>query len=469
MKIKKTLALLLPITLMITSMGCGKKDNDKEKKFVPTENVKVSDAKSIQAIPDDAEKEILFLGEYDINPTESNPEKSTEFQLFESKGGKIRFQATSYDERFSNLASAIIANKDVPDIFKYEWLAFPSQTIKQMYQPIDDIVDFSDPMWESSKETADQFVLNGKHYVAPLGYAASAMLCYDKSVIEAEGLTDPYELYTEDSWTWNAWKEIMSDYVSAAEGDSARYGVNGFFRTHIIQQTGEKFVDYDSQENKFVSNMDNSDIENGQNFLHDLTKEGLVLDGWIGSARECFTQDCLFYAMGDWAYSGANGPTAEENWGVVPIPQYDKNQQKITTSDMTAYMWVRGSERKDAVKCWLECCRASYTDPEYAETNKAKFMENNPNWTEEMYNVKTDVVCDDYLMIFDYAYGISSVLGDKNSFDGSQCLVDALYSQASTVSDDGVQNTWTQVREMYGKVVDMELKEINATISENDK
>lgn len=66
-----------------------------------------------------------------------------------------------------------------------------------------------------------------------------------------------------------------------------------------------------------------------------------------------------------------------ENWGVVPIPQYDDNQQKITTSDMTAFMWVKGSTRSEAVKCWFECVRASKTDPKYEQTNKDKFMENN--------------------------------------------------------------------------------------------
>ena len=45
-----------------------------------------------------------------------------------------------------------------------------------MYQPIDSIVDFSQPLWSATKDTADQFMLNGKHYVAPLGYSASAMI-----------------------------------------------------------------------------------------------------------------------------------------------------------------------------------------------------------------------------------------------------------------------------------------------------
>ncbi len=40
-------------------------------------------------------------------------------------------------------------------------------------------------------------------------------------------------------------------------------------------------------------------------------------------------------------YTGNQTPKEGENWGVVPIPQYDDNQQKITTSDMTAFMGVK--------------------------------------------------------------------------------------------------------------------------------
>ena len=105
-----------------------------------------------------------------------------------------------------------------------------------------------------------------------------------------------------------------------------------------------------------------------------MMKDGLILNGWVGSARDCFNQNCLFYAMGDWAYTGNQTPKEGENWGVVPIPQYDDNQQKITTSDMTAFMWVKGSTRSEAVKCWFECVRASKTDPKYKSKRGTKEM-----------------------------------------------------------------------------------------------
>ena len=168
--------------------------------------------------------------------------------------------------------------------------------------------------------------------------------------------------------------------------------------------------------------------------------------------------------MGDWAYSGSNAPKDSDDWAVVPMPQYTKNPQKITTSDMKAFMWTRGSTKNEAMKCWLECCRVTYTDPDYQQTNKDKFMENNPTWTEEMYGVKTDVVSPDYYMIYDYSYGISNALGDPKAFDGNNSLTDTLYILSSQPDADGNQQTWASVREAYSATVNSEIKTINTEI-----
>lgn len=463
---KRVIAGAFALAMALSAASCGSKKEDKDSSsFEATNNVKVEDDEKISAIPEGSATELLYLGEGDLNPTAGNPETSTELTLFQKRGGSIKYSATTHDERFDKLAAAITANKDVPDIFKYEWIAFPSQIVREMYQPIDSIVDFESDIWSPTKDVADQFVLKGEHYVAPVGYEASAMLCYDNSVIESEGLDDPYQLYLDGEWTWSAWENIMTDYVGNAT-DTERYGVNGFFKNHFVQQTGKRLVEYDADSNTFVNNLKDPDIEKAENMLYDMNKKGLILGGWIGSASDCFSQNCLFYAMGDWAYTGNSGPKEGDNWAIVPIPASDDNPQKITTSNMTAYMWVKGSDKADAVKCWFECNRVAKTDPKYAETNKEKFMENNPYWTEEMYNVRTDVVSDDYMMIFDYIFGISNTLGDEKSFDGNQKLADYIYGAVASTDEDGNQPTWAQIREQYSATVDSEIKDMNKRLSE---
>lgn len=463
---KRVIAGAFALAMALSAASCGSKKEDKDSSsFEATNNVKVEDDETISAIPEGSATELLYLGEGDLNPTAGNPETSTELTLFQKRGGSIKYSATTHDERFDKLAAAITANKDVPDIFKYEWIAFPSQIVREMYQPIDSIVDFESDIWSPTKDVADQFVLKGEHYVAPVGYEASAMLCYDNSVIESEGLDDPYQLYLDGEWTWSAWENIMTDYVGNAT-DTERYGVNGFFKNHFVQQTGKRLVEYDADSNTFVNNLKDPDIEKAENMLYDMNKKGLILGGWVGSASDCFSQNCLFYAMGDWAYTGNSGPKEGDNWAIVPIPASDDNPQKITTSNMTAYMWVKGSDKADAVKCWFECNRVAKTDPKYAETNKEKFMENNPYWTEEMYNVRTDVVSDDYMMIFDYIFGISNTLGDEKSFDGNQKLADYIYGAVASTDEDGNQPTWAQIREQYSATVDSEIKDMNKRLSE---
>ncbi|MBR1750462.1 MAG: extracellular solute-binding protein [Ruminococcus sp.] len=463
--IKRALAGSLALIMAIGISACGSSGSSssgEDESFEATDNVEVKDAQGISSIPDDAEKTIRYLGENDLNPTKANKEISTELKLFQTKGGSIEWTRTTNEGRFDALAKAIASNQNVPDIFNYEWLSFPAQVVNKMFQPIDDIVDFESDMWKSSKQTADQFVLNGKHYVAPLAYDASALITYNKKTVEELGLEDPYELYKNGEWTWTNFKDIMDEYVSGGSEDEPRYGINGFFKPHITQQTGKTLVSFDPETSTFASNLTDPDIEAAQQFLYDIKKEGLVLDGWIGSASECFQQNCFFYGMGAWAVK----PTEDDEWGIVPMPAYDKDPQKITTSDMKAFMWVKGSTSNDAVRVWFECYKVAKSDPEYAETNREKFFENNPYWTDEMYEVATDVVTDDYFMIFDYAFGVSHKLGDRTQFDGNQCLVDALYGSSSSQDEDGVQMTWTQVRETYSATVDSEVNNLNKQIEQ---
>lgn len=478
---KRILAGFLAFS-MVFATACGSKDEGKAKTTTTeseedylatyTDKVEVDTqtaiSETIAALPGGEESTIRYMGENDINPTKANPEMSVELKLFESKGGKITFTRVTNAARFDKLAEAIITQQDVPDIFKHEWLAFPSQIIQERYQPINDIVDFDAPLWTDVKETAEQYCFKGDYYVAPLDFVPSAMLFYDKDIIEAEGLTDPYETYIAGEWDWDAWRSVMEEYVMGGDAENQRYGVNGFFKPHLVQQTGETMVTM--KDDKFYSNLDNADIEKAEDFLYGITKDGLVLGGWLGSANDCFTNNTLFYAMGEWAATGsANGPKEEDNWGVVPIPHYADDPQQITTSDMTAFMWINGSTKADAVKCWFECYRASKTDPEYVEANKKTFFTNNPYWTEEMYDVKMSLVSSDYFQIFDYGFGVSSTLGDRNAFDGNQCLIDALYGDVTAVDEEGVQKSWTQVRDTYANIVESEIDALNNALESYGK
>ena len=423
MKIKKILALAVALTSVFAVAGCGS-TGDSSSKVSTVKKVKVEDTQEIEAIPDDAQKTIRWMGTYDLNPDEKKGEdKSVEMTLFNNKGGKVEYTRVTDSEKFDQLASAIMAQQNVPDIFKYEWMAFPAQVLKDMYQPVDDIVNFD----------------------------------------------DPYELYQNNEWNWDKWYDMMSEFVSNAPADVERFGINGWFQTQVIQQTGKTMVNYDGE--KFTNNINDPDIERAEDLLYQVGKNNLVNGNWLGNAKQALKDgNLLFYCMGTWAMTGNNGPSDADTWRVVPVPSDPNTDEKYMTSDMTAYMWVRGSTAKEAVKCWYECCRMANTDETYKENGKEKFLNANPNWTEDMYQVIVDCSSSEYNQVFDYGYGISSTMSDDNANEDGNCVTRKLYEYTNKADDNGKQFSWTELRESYSATVDAELKTINdAVVAFNKK
>ena len=135
------------------------------------------------------------------------------------------------------------------------------------------------------------------------------------------------------------------------------------------------------------------------------------------------------------------------------------------TADMLAYMWVRGSTANDAVKTWFECCRMANTDEEYKANGKQKFLNANPCWTEEMYDTFMEASSTENKFMFDYGYGISSMLSDDGASADGSCVTRKLYEYTNKEDDNGKQYSWTELREMYSATVDTELKTINDAVA----
>ena len=86
-----------------------------------------------------------------------------------------------------------------------------------------------------------------------------------------------------------------------------------------------------------------------------------------------------------------------------------------------------------------------------------------------MYDVYLKASSTDYLSVFDYGYGISPEMSsDDANADGSS-ITRKLYEYTNKQDEEGVQFTWTQLRETYGPTVDAELKTINDAIAEYTK
>ena len=459
-KAKKIAAGAFALCFAAAAVGCGGSKDDSSSHV---DQVKIEDTDKIEAIPDGADNELEWLSYFDINPTKG-AEKRADLTLFEKKGGKINYTNTTSMTKYDTLANRVLAN-DVPDMFWYEQkMTFPNYCVKGMFQPVDDIVDFDSDLWADVKDTADQFTLKGEHYVAPVKYVANSVLTYDKDVIEACALDDPYELYMNDEWNWDTWYDMMDEYVKGAEGDEQRYGVNGWFAPFIFQSTGHTLIEYDADKDEYVSNITDPNFDRATDLLYNISKNGLYYGDWVGQASDCFKKNILFYAMGPWAASDTHTPKDGSNWGIVPIPSDPNADAKYTSVEINAYMWVKGSTKKEAMKTWMECAKLVNTDPTYIEADKEKFFVNNPNWTEEMYQMAySELSSSNWVQLIDPGYGISTTLSndDAAANDTKEAVVAYMYSSVMKTDDDGAQYTWTQLRETYSGTIDSELKTFN--------
>ena len=108
------------------------------------------------------------------------------------------------------------------------------------------------------------------------------------------------------------------------------------------------------------------------------------------------------------------------------------------------------------------------TDSGYLQKAKDKWLQDNPYWTEEDYDLMKEVSNpNNNLMIFEPSYGVSALMGDDNSgFMAGQSLTNWLYRSTSGIDEQGKTYTWTQTKEKFSATVDTEVEKINKQIKE---
>ncbi|MBR4622555.1 MAG: extracellular solute-binding protein [Ruminococcus sp.] len=477
MRSKRILAALLAVVSAFSVAACGSSDSSgattgttqAENEARPEDyedQVEVEDTETIKSMEDipESERQLRWLSYFDINPTRANPETRTDLDLFQKKGGSIIYDKCSSTENYTKLANYILA-QDPPDIFWFETnMTFPFNVTRGMFQPVDSIVDFDSDLWKNVKETAENYTINGKHYVAPVRYVTTSVITYDKAMIEAAQLDDPYELYLDGQWTWDTWYDMMDEFVSGATGDEVRYGVNGWFAPFIFYSTGKSIIMRNPETDEYYSNLDDADLERAANLLYDVKKNNFYYNQWIGQASDCFKENILFYAMGPWASMDSHTPKEDEEWGNVPMPKDPNTDTLYYIPDIETYMWVNGSKKDVAVKTWLECAKTVTTDEKYKEIDKEKFFTTNPQWTEDMYKVGYELLDDDtYTKIMDPGRGISTVISDDYAAnnDTLEAVNSYMYTSVMKEDENGAQFTWAVLKEQYRGTIESELKTFN--------
>jgi multiple sugar transport system substrate-binding protein len=208
----------------------------------------------------------------------------------------------SYARRYEVLAN-MVASDDSPDMFPYEDRFFPWGIHMGLFEPVDDIIDFSAPEWDATRGFIEAHRFGGRDYTAITELVPSTgLLYYRKSIMEQYELEDPYELWQKNQWTWDVFLEHMEVFCNSEE---IRHGVFGMYLDEAaIATAGTPLIGLEN--GKLVSNLDHGNIERAADFLQTLADREYRFPynsmNFSNSMQGLRNRTILFWNDGPWQY-----------------------------------------------------------------------------------------------------------------------------------------------------------------------
>ena len=258
MKTKQLISGILALSMVCGLTACGSEEVSVEETTITTTGVTINTAEfsdedkeminktAEEKISGELEnKTIKWMANWDINPDNTGKSKSAQLTMFEEKfGGVVEYYPTTFENQYSDLSTAILGGEGI-DFFPIGSLdSYISGTVSGMYQPIDEYVDFNNELWGDVKDIGDKLMINGKHYALLTEISAGEVVIYNRSTFDANGLEDPADLFAKGEWTWDTYRDLLSEFV---DNDSGMYGIDGWWiEQPLYLTTGKSLISIDN-------------------------------------------------------------------------------------------------------------------------------------------------------------------------------------------------------------------------------
>lgn len=383
-------ALLLASVTCGALSGCGD-DSSYDK---PLDSATAAEVAEIAAQDDRLtgeleNKTIKWMANWDINPDGSGKSTPIELAIFQDRyEGVVEFTNVDWNSRYDQLANAINGGDGI-DFFPASDLdAFPKGAIKDMFVPIDDYIDFSDPLFADVKASMDLFQWKGKHYVIVNDVSGdNCVVIYNRDTIEENGLKDPAKLFEDGNWTWDTFTEMLQQFV---DPDNGQFGIDGWwFEAGLSATCGVPYIGI--EDGKLVNNLKDPAIERLQNWMFELGTTNCVAIGvgdfgWTAMPTYIGEGKTLFYPCGAWALYCEKSQWEEqfgENCMFVPMPKDPNADEYYIPCGLDGYVMVKGGQNPEGVAKFAACKRVTITNERAAEIATEQLY-NDYGWTDEM-------------------------------------------------------------------------------------
>lgn len=418
------------------------------------------DAEAVATIDIGAEKlkngNVKFLSSWDINPAEGSP-VPVSLEMFQTQyGGNIELVYTTWEERYTKLATLVQAD-DSPDMFSAgDMDVFPKGAMSGMFEPLDEYVDFDSELWAPMKEVNDLFAFDGKHYVGAYNTDSQCVMFYNKNTIEENALPDPAQLLEEGNWTWETFWDMMLKFCDREQGKFATDG--WWFEGAFSLTSGYPYIGM--SDGKIVHNLDNTAIDKVQEFMYNMKINDLPFpkaeNAWQIAPTNIANGKTLFYPVGTYALYPYNNIIQDfgnmEDVMFVPMPKCPTADAYYLPAIVDGFALCKGAKNPEGVGAYLNCCMAS-RDSEVAKEIGRKQAFEEYGWTEEQFEMLEKV---------------RELTNENPVIELYNAVNDMVAGYINNPMKEGYNSgaSWTQTREQIRSAVQSELDAANAKMSE---
>ncbi len=474
---KRIIAILLAVIMIAALVGCGSKKRQPIELTLSTEDSEAILLAAGVRLPDISEtpaanSTIQFFSWFDpINNYTEDQVVNTGYWTFREKyNGHVEYVECTYDTRYDELANLIMAATS-PDFFPAgvsSEATFPMYCVKNTFIPVNDYIDYTDPLWEGMAEPADAFTLAGKCFAFITDVTFRNICPYNRRVISEWGFDDPADLYANDEWTWDVFYDMCIEF---SDPEADRYALDGYaYNGALVQEaSGAKFVEKNDN-GQYISNLDDPILEQANQLIYDLVKNDCVYhEGtsyWAG--RDNHTDGagvkdgkCLFYityftSIQDTVdnISAVWGDVTQGELMFVPLPRNDRGDGEYYLASIpSGYMLIQGAKNPEGVALYAACERFKIIDPTVERIDRQQ-LRDKYLWTEEMLEMYDE--CREIILKNTYMY-----------YNGN--FIDQLNTAYNHFRDDiargGATTTWAQLKEQYSESFEYYLEEQNNEIA----
>lgn len=257
---------------------------------------------------------------------------------FETKyGGEVTVNVVGWNKGANAIQEAMSTGDMFDLVFTEGNARFPGDAVAELYQPIDEWLDYS----AFDKASLDAFLYNGSHWVFT-NYAITSpyLVIYNVTAFEEEGLETPTELFNKGEWTYAKFLEYMEYFTRDLDGDGAldQWGIGPRYKNQNFGFANDGYPVKEIEGGKLAVTIDSEECIQWYEFLAEFQRINAVATSEVNLAG----RGHIMYSE---AGPSAGVPSAEETtdeFDFVPLPTYDGRLATTPVWD-NGYAMVNGA------------------------------------------------------------------------------------------------------------------------------